>query len=58
MKVSDRDVYYRMFQSKALNMAYNYFDIEKDIKKMVKTYFHEECEIFYLGMYFGLIPLN
>lgn len=50
VKVSDRVVYYRMFHSLVLKAAYNYFDIEDDIKKLVKINFNASCEIHYLGL--------
>jgi len=50
VKVADRIVYYRMYDSWALKESYNYMDIKDDFKSLVKTHFKADCEIHYLGL--------
>ncbi|KAG5676667.1 hypothetical protein PVAND_006485 [Polypedilum vanderplanki] len=49
MKISDREVYYNAFYSKTWQHLYHYMDIREDIKNIIRNYFKQECEIYYLG---------
>lgn len=49
MKISDREVYFWMFHSKALQSDYMYLDIRDDVKNLIWDLFSEDCELYYLG---------
>lgn len=54
MKVCDREVYYRMYNSRVLKETYNYSDIERDILELTKHYFATSApDIYYLGKKFA-----